>query len=136
VARRNILDKQLLPFPTEFKFAFEADQVTWIGKSINQVISALEVQWLWDERTNTGLCLAAENVWSRSARRKRRKLEIEDVASMTNHKEGEVKLGVTVTVSIGTNTVEVRWLKGYDAVLYESFCGMLKRSINTRRQET
>lgn len=134
MARRNILDKQLLPSPTEFKFAFEADQATYIGESINKVISDLEVQWSWDEGTNTGLCLAAENVWSRSARRKRRKLELEGVASMTNEKEEKAELGVAV--SIGGGRVELRWLKGHDAILYESFCGMLKRSVSTRRHET
>ena len=130
MARRNILDKQLLPFPTEFRFAIEADQDGYIGKSINEVISDLEVQWSWDESTNTGLCLAAENVWSRSARRKRRKIEIDGVTSMTNEKKVEVKLGVAV--SIGGGNVELRWLKGHDAILYESFCGMLKRSVSTR----
>jgi len=25
--------------------------------------------------------------------------------------------------------VNIRWLKGFDAVLFESFCGMLKRKL-------
>lgn len=27
------------------------------------------------------------------------------------------------------NTVTIRWIKGHDSVLFESFCGMLKRKL-------
>jgi len=129
VARRNMLDKQLLPFPTEFRFSFEANQESAVGESIDKLLSDLEVKWSWNTSANTGLCLVFKNVWSRSSRRKRKQLESEEVASVT-FEEGEPKLGVTI--SVRNDTVEVRWLKGHDAVLYESFCGMIKRSVSTQ----
>jgi 23S rRNA (adenine1618-N6)-methyltransferase len=31
------------------------------------------------------------------------------------------------------NMVTVRWIKGHDSVLFESFCGMLKRKLEGAR---
>jgi len=39
------------------------------------------------------------------------------------------KLGVRITIK--AECVRVEWLKGRDSVLWESFCGMLKRAIIT-----
>ena len=33
-----------------------------------------------------------------------------------------------------TVSVNIRWLIGRDSVLFESFCGMVKREINQRNQ--
>jgi len=78
VARRNMSsrDKAILPFPTEFIIPFGAstprDTITTV---VQKELSSLAVQWLFHAESHSGLCFAAENVWSRSARRKRRKLD-------------------------------------------------------------
>lgn len=149
-----MLDKQLLPFPTEFKVPSEVSQNLAVVATINKLLSNLDLQWSWKEETKTGLCFAAQNVWSRSARRKRKHLDvteamahdiIDDKQNVTDRpnvidkqniidKENEPTLGVSI--SIGQDAVVIRWLKGCDSVLYESFCGMLKRSIDTSPQQT
>ena len=40
-----------------------------------------------------------------------------------------VALGIKITVK--EDEVHVRWLRGTDSVLFESFCGMLKRAITS-----
>jgi len=37
-----------------------------------------------------------------------------------------------VKISCREEEVEVRWLQGRDQVLFTSFCGMLKRALNTQ----
>ncbi|KAK5238257.1 hypothetical protein LTR16_012499, partial [Cryomyces antarcticus] len=39
-----------------------------------------------------------------------------------------VALGFKITVGAADKVVEVRWLQGRDSVLFESFCGMLRRA--------
>lgn len=76
-----------------------------------------------------------ENVWSRQARRKRRN---EDAAVKKDEvDEKKAALGFKVQVkqeraSANEVAVQVRWLKGTDTVLFESFCGMLKRKVEER----
>jgi len=194
VARRNMKsrDKALLPFPTEFTIALSPstprDDIVAV---VQKDLSALAVQWIYDAATSTGLCFATGNVWSRSARRKRRKpdhadagsVEIESsdkklktdehvgtnvqvpapapaststLVSNTNPEQRppdgpdagsrgsagdaakdddnagvriSARLGVRITVEV--ECVRIDWLKGQDSVLWESFCGMLKRAIDT-----
>jgi hypothetical protein len=184
-------DKAILPFPTEFIITFlpsvlRDDVVAVVQKEM----SGLAVQWTYDAPTFSGLCFAAENVWSRSARRKRRKLdhdgtdplgsetsgkkvktnEPEDTTATstassppatathtpnTTRQQGapgnldpdshtvaqepakdndeevrtSAKLGVRITIE--AECIRVECLKGRDSVLWESFCGMLKRTVDT-----
>lgn len=101
-------------------------------------MNGLEVHWTWDGDENTGIAWARSNVWSRSARRKR----VQEVASeetqgkMDMEDEGDepdelAALGVRIAVTASKGEVVVRWLKGLDTVLFESFCGMLKRAMTT-----
>jgi 23S rRNA (adenine1618-N6)-methyltransferase len=78
-----------------------------------------------------------ENVWSRQARRKRQ-MEQKDVGTSPKRglqlDERKATLGVRIQLKRdGTEgegfVVLIRWLKGRDAVLFESFCGMLKRKV-------
>ena len=76
-----------------------------------------------------------ENVWSRQARRKMQgsaglahKAEIDEAKAVLGFKilvkkEGIEDKGVRVVV---------QWLKGTDSVLFESFCGMVKRKTEGR----
>jgi 23S rRNA (adenine1618-N6)-methyltransferase len=87
-----------------------------------------------------------ENVWSRQARRKRQQQLLtiqrkdegggdEIGGGHEGFHEDETMLGFKVLVKqTGEQNVEVkiRWIKGKDAVLFESFCGMLKRKVEGR----
>lgn len=72
-----------------------------------------------------------ENVWSRQARRK-----MKTGAAQTEVDEHKAALGFKVQLTQGGIDPRVhvvaRWLKGTDSVLYESFCGMLKRKLEGR----
>jgi len=183
-------DKALLPFPTEFIIPFPPTaHRNVIITRVQKELSGLAVHWKYDAQTSSGLCFAAENVWSRSARRKRRKPDHagtdpeesessgkkvkmnkpdgasasartsnsasslianatsqqdltrqSDVDSKDRAQEAAkdndeddiratAKLGVRITVEV--ECVRIDWLKGQDSVLWESFCGMLKRAIDT-----
>lgn len=67
-------------------------------------------------------------VWSRALRRKASKGE--DVGSGDG-----MSLGFKIQVHAGDpaasgSRVTIRWLKGHDSVLFESFCGMMKRKLD------
>ncbi|RPA94509.1 hypothetical protein L873DRAFT_1830307 [Choiromyces venosus 120613-1] len=93
----------LMPFPTEFEFDAAAVSVGCGG--------------------------VRGNVWSRAARRAkaRRGLEIEGMSN-----------GIALGFRIGLKEkgdqsvrVKIRWTRGTDSVLFESFCGMIKRKVLT-----
>jgi 23S rRNA (adenine1618-N6)-methyltransferase len=88
---------------------------------------------------NAGVALAKENVWSRAARRKKRlradrqsdEMDIDGAHGESDHSmdtDSEVA-ALALKISIHEEKVEVRWLKGIDSVMFESFCGMLKREL-------
>lgn len=79
------------------------------------------------------------NVWSRQARRKKKQQQQDANLTELEIYEDEAALGFRVQLrqsmsSVASGDVEVliRWLKGSDAVLFESFCGMLKRKVEER----
>ena len=82
----------------------------------------------WDAICLSTIGFVHKNVWSRAARReaaKRRKID---------EGLGEPVMGFKITMrevenSKGATEVVIRWLMGDDSVLFESFCGMLKRKL-------
>ncbi|CAZ80176.1 unnamed protein product [Tuber melanosporum] len=92
----------LMPFPTEFEFDAAGDVIS------------------------VGWGTVKGNVWSRAARRaKARGLEMEGVSK-------GIVLGFRVGVKEKEDQsvkVRIRWTRGTDSVLFESFCGMIKRKI-------
>ncbi|KAJ9194279.1 hypothetical protein DTO164E3_7385 [Paecilomyces variotii] len=127
--------KHLLPFPSEFSFHISDKSIDEVGQKVNTELSSLPVQWHWRPGMAAGVGFAMENVWSRQARRKRRN---EDAAVKKEEiDEKKAALGFKVQVkqeraSANEVAVQVRWLKGTDTVLFESFCGMLKRKVEER----
>jgi 23S rRNA (adenine1618-N6)-methyltransferase len=75
-----------------------------------------------------------ENVWSRHARRKRQGQREEMVNQPEKYTRDEAAIGVRIHL-MGDDyiakgvTVVIRWLKGTDTILFESFCGMMKQKI-------
>jgi 23S rRNA (adenine1618-N6)-methyltransferase len=105
-------------------------------------------------------------VWSRSARRKRKfqqeakeKLkkgdgkepekgdhgakaqddqdeDDENESSSSSSEEEQEPIALAVKITCSPNRVDIRWLRGTDFTLWESFCGMLKRALGAREQGT
>ena len=84
----------------------------------------------------TGVGFANQNVWSRAARRQRKTLNKQGWDAVENEDLDEAALGFKVQAQQKkpAEQVEVliRWLKGNDAVLFESFYGMLRRQLENR----
>lgn len=53
---------------------------------------------------------------------------------MEDDDEDDMPFGFKVVVEpneggVGGSKTTIRWLKGHDSVLFESFCGMLKKKV-------
>ncbi|KAF1992469.1 hypothetical protein K402DRAFT_443207 [Aulographum hederae CBS 113979] len=145
VARANISGmagmRALLPKPTELAMkARDPPHVT--GQKITAALSQLRLFWSgWQHQRGKmfGVGFALENVWSRSARNRQKKREIagiedgeEEVAALST-KEGRKRavFGFRVDVREEEKEVVVRWLKGWDYVMFESFCGVVKKAVDS-----
>ncbi|KAK4868252.1 hypothetical protein LT330_007450 [Penicillium expansum] len=132
--------KSLLPFPADYTFTLppgtSIDTATAI---INAELSSLPWFWTWDQTRSAGTGFAAENVWSRFARRKM-KLAGEEGAAELKAIPAQVALGVRLQIRLVRGEkpdekevkVLVRWAQGRDTVLFESFCGMVKRKLESK----
>ncbi|KAL3455791.1 hypothetical protein BJX64DRAFT_57103 [Aspergillus heterothallicus] len=126
--------KHLLPFPSEYAFDISNSSIDSTSTSIDIELSALHILWTWRKNLATGVGFAAENVWSRQYRRKM-KLSVDQ--KKPNIDESTAVLGFKLQLKMDpieekTVRVVVRWLKGTDSVLFESFCGMVKRKLEGR----
>ena len=122
--------KSLLPFPPEYDWTISTEDIEATGSLLNQTLSSLQVRWMYKPEMYLGLLLAPGNVWSRAARRKKERGE----SLSENTKIAEPGLGVKIALQLGNNAdvkIEIRWVKGSDSVLFESFCGMLKRQLES-----
>ncbi|KAF7163559.1 hypothetical protein CNMCM5623_008408 [Aspergillus felis] len=127
--------KHLLPFPSEFMFEIMDQSIDDISDKVDKELSNLRIHWTWRKNLATGVGFAMENVWSRQARRKLQNSA--GTAEMMEIDESTAALGFKVQLKHDRLEekcvrVVVRWLKGLDPVLFESFCGMLKRKVEGR----
>ncbi len=125
--------KDVLPFPTEYVVAIQGDGKAVAGK-INEAIGPLDLRWMWKANLMAGVGLARENVWSRSARRKKNRQEVSgekpEESMDTDTDEDEEEVALAFKISVQKDAVVIRWLRGKDSVLFESFCGMVKRTLS------
>ncbi|KAE8360555.1 DUF890 domain protein [Aspergillus caelatus] len=127
--------KHLLPFPSEYVFNIPHGSIDYASQKLDKELASLPLQWLWRNNLAVGVGFALENVWSRQARRKLKgsagamqSIDVDDSRATLGfkvhlRKEGIEEKGVRVLI---------RWLKGTDSVLFESFCGMVKRKLEGR----
>ncbi|KAJ5958884.1 uncharacterized protein N7479_006034 [Penicillium vulpinum] len=130
--------KSHLPFPSDFTLTLPpGSSIDKAIATINTELNSLPWFWSWDQTRSAGTGFAAENVWSRFARRKM-KLAGEEGAAKLKMIPDQIALGVRLQIRIvrGENPGErevkvlVRWAQGTNTVLFESFCGMVKRKLN------
>lgn len=135
IARGNIPNKDLLPFPTEYSIDIAKQDTGTVGSIVDDTMVQLGLKWSWDWATTSGIASAAENVWSRSARRKKRKRDVIASPELDGDKDAPSGgVALAVRISLQPQRVDVRWLKGSDSIMFESFCGMLKRRILTNEK--
>ncbi|KAL2037556.1 hypothetical protein N7G274_009668 [Stereocaulon virgatum] len=135
----STLPKHLLPFPSEYTFYMNDSTVDSSARTINNILRALDLNYQYRPTLATGLGFATGNVWSRAARRKQAQKSSEASASLQYEHESddgtddiEPALGFKIHLGLGDMggvEVMIRWVKGMDSVLFESFCGMLKRQL-------
>jgi 23S rRNA (adenine1618-N6)-methyltransferase len=130
-------EKKLLPFPADFEFGLLGIDIDVVGKNVCGILHSLEMEFQWKAALAKGVGLATGDVWSRKARRKRARDENED-QEMVSHEETDESPALAFKISLRkqTNTkglndtmVHLGWLQGRDAILFESFCGWLKRRL-------
>lgn len=126
--------KHLLPFPSDFSFALSAFSIDKACEALASEMESLSWYWVWDQRSCVGVGYAAENVWSRQARRKMKISGVE--GAKLDSAPSQVALGVRIQLKYalgkdGRDEVQalIRWIQGMDSVLFESFCGMVKRKL-------
>ncbi|KAI4238058.1 MAG: hypothetical protein LQ349_001373 [Xanthoria aureola] len=136
------IPKHLLPFPSEFNFEIPTTSIDLVGSKISALLQGLDLQWRYRSQISRGVGFARANVWSRAARRQRKRevagggeliAKSDDDDGGDNEDEGieEAALGFKIQLATGREVVAVsiRWLQGVDCVLFESFCGMVKRQV-------
>lgn len=83
---------------------------------------------MWKPRIQTGVGFSQKAVWSRAFRRQSERLS-NTVAEDDEDVSFGFKIHLEQVIEFAKTTVTIRWLKGHDSVLFESFCGMVKRKL-------
>ena len=130
------LPKHLLPFPPENEFSVPNLTLQYCAQTLNAILQDLDLQWQYRAQLSTGVGFAKGNVWSRAARRKQHQslttIKGDEMDEGEDEDEDGSGLGFKISLKVsesGGVQVTIRWLKGRDSVLFESFCGMLKRQM-------
>lgn len=113
------------------------------------------MRWRWKEDVMQGVGMSRRgDCWSRKARRKKagksrgdEEMRDEDGGKEEEEEEPRLVIKISLRKKEGTGTTEkakeseragaetaivhVRWLQGRDTVLFESFCGWLKRKLTS-----
>ena len=108
-----------------------------VMKTMDADLSSLSWYWTWDKSLSAGIGFSTGNVWSRQARRKMKLAGQEGSASRLSDIPVDPELGIRTQLKIVSTKdsegraveVLISWIQGTDSVLFESFCGMLKRKL-------
>ncbi|KAK0909063.1 hypothetical protein LTR02_004588 [Friedmanniomyces endolithicus] len=139
VARHGELVLGVLPTATAQTIPVRGLSKEAAGEKVDELVKGLDVKRRWRGELGIGIVEAKENVWSRAARRNRRFARASKGKEAPEQEAGDgesseedddddaVALAVKITCKEGE--VELRWLRGLDYVLFESFCGLTKRAL-------
>ncbi|KFY27689.1 hypothetical protein V493_03368 [Pseudogymnoascus sp. VKM F-4281 (FW-2241)] len=120
-----------LPFPSEVVVTKVAVDGKEVGRRVDEAARGLGGRWKWDGERGVGMGFVARNTWSRAARRKAGSIEEEGDEMAFGFRIYVKEVPADARKSAETEVV-VRWLKGDDSVLFESFCGMIKRKVEAQ----
>ncbi|KAG9585504.1 hypothetical protein KCU86_g15405, partial [Aureobasidium melanogenum] len=139
VARGSDIGAHILPYPTAQTIHTVGFTRQEAADLLNKTLEALQIKWVWRAEKWVGHGMATQNVWSRSARRKRKRVEMEQendrdakVQSKALKTEDPAEVLLRFSIDVREGDMEVHWLQGKDNILFESFCGMLKRSMKPK----
>ncbi|MCJ1223790.1 hypothetical protein MMC12_000433 [Toensbergia leucococca] len=138
------LPKYLLPFPSETIFSISNISIDDTASRVNTLLQNLDLQWQYHSPLATGIGFARQNVWSRAARRQKNQTSSRTGRSATNDDDNKMdehddeedaalgfKIHLTQSHEKGAIQIWTRWMSGEESVLFESFCGMLKRELSS-----
>ncbi|KAL8846883.1 MAG: hypothetical protein Q9221_008049 [Calogaya cf. arnoldii] len=123
--------------PREFKFEVPTTSIDLVGMKISALLEGLDLRWRYRAQISTGVGFAKANVWSRAARRQQKR-DAADGGDLTEKSDDDddeevekMALGFKIYLARENEviTVSIRWLQGNDSVLFESFCGVVRRQI-------
>ena len=123
-----------MPFPSEYHIPLPSATLEDVADCINATLEDLDLRWQYRPSQTTGVGFAKANVWSRAARRQQQKGGGAGADKAEGNEDEEPALSFKVQIYLGKEMetqVLIRWLEGHDSVLFESFCGMLKRQVSS-----
>ncbi|KAI9830598.1 MAG: hypothetical protein M1826_004624 [Phylliscum demangeonii] len=155
------LPKALLPFPSHISFVIRQQpaSIDELGPRLDAALRSLPAaHWRWTPSLSTGLGFVVADVWSRAFRRRKQTrqqrlrshsdddddgdddddddFDDEDAALgfkiQLLYERGPAATAAATDEKARRVVVVVRWLKGNDSVLFESFCGMLRRTLDAQ----
>ncbi|KAM5354242.1 hypothetical protein ACJ41O_000892 [Fusarium nematophilum] len=141
--RAAAVAKSVLPEATEEKNVVEVPLPEKVGSFVDSLTGEIEkldlVSWEWDRERMKGVGRAADRVWARAWRRKKKR-EME-TGKKESAEEAKCVFAFEVSVRVARDSLSVgcRWVEGHDAVAFESFRGYLKktaRAILSDKTET
>lgn len=149
----DAVEKKYLPFPTEMEILVNADSKHAINKLNNGVATLSGIEWRWRPELQAGIGRSMDgDVWSRHARRRQKLLDgkkagrrdvksTNDDDNAAEEEQPEPKFvfklmiqppnteAMTDVADPNFTTLKLRWLQGYDSMLFESFHGWLRRKL-------
>lgn len=133
VARHGALVWNIMPGTSTQTILVPLQDAKWSGRTVNETLQGLDVKWLWRPLLDAGVMTCSGDVWSRAARRrKRQKLGDESAIVEEAAPERSAEVALAVSISCMEEKVEIRWLRGQERLLFESFCGKIKRALTVR----
>jgi 23S rRNA (adenine1618-N6)-methyltransferase len=129
VARGQVPQKEILPFPTEMAVSNYGRGKEATAATIDSIMTELDLAWMWKPERSAGMALAKSNVWSRSGRRKKLRDQEAGVMDVDSDSDGDSEVALCVKITVRPKDVSIRWLRGQDHVTFESFCTMIKRKL-------
>ncbi|QIX00798.1 hypothetical protein AMS68_006315 [Peltaster fructicola] len=131
VVRSGQLSLGILPLATDCTIDVHGTSAHELSTKLNDVLSDMDLQWMHRPETYSGTVVTTANVWSRSARRKRKR-EGESVAPADDAKQN---IALAMTLTCNNASIHARWLHGNDHVLLESFVAMLRNKLGVRNYD-
>lgn len=145
VARHGELVEGVLPLPTFRTIRVEFASVRATGVKVDETMKELKgakCRWVWSELKDAGVMQCKENVWSRAAKRQimfeeraRAAVGGSDITKEDGHEDEEDEtVALAVKITCKKDEVEVRWLRGKEYAVFESFCAMLQRTLTGKQR--
>lgn len=149
----DAVEKKYLPFPADLEIVLGEGNGDFLNSLTEVLQNVTGLDWAWRPDLPAGLIRSMEgDVWSRSARRRQKKQVVDQIDNMQIREDGSVdsqdepprpKLVVKITSTqkaisgstAGNTSLNLRWMEGFDNVLFESFHGWLKRKLLSRNPD-